>query len=201
MAYLGTKDTRDPEHSGISFVLNHAHELNLIENLSRPLADGRARIRLTFLGWRRYHELLRMTVDSRIAFMAMAFNEDAVERAFQECFRPATEATGFRLQKLSDNPRSGLIDVRMQVEIRTSRFLVCDLTKQNRGAYWEAGFATGLGRPVFYTCERSEFDRTHFDTNHHQTILWSLENLSAPLEELKAAIRNTLPHEAKMTDS
>jgi nucleoside 2-deoxyribosyltransferase len=44
------------------------------------------------------------------------------------------------------------IDDQMRVALRTSRFVVADLTRGNRGAYWEAGFAEGLGRPVIYTC-------------------------------------------------
>jgi nucleoside 2-deoxyribosyltransferase len=59
-------------------------------------------------------------------------------------------------------------------EIRMCRFLIADLTCGNQGAYWEAGYAEGLGKPVIYTCNKSYFDKegTHFDTNHHQTVLW-----------------------------
>jgi nucleoside 2-deoxyribosyltransferase len=88
------------------------------------------------------------------------------------------------------------------VEIRTSRFLIADLTHENRGAYWEAGFAEGLGKPVIYTCEKSKFgvQKTHFDTNHHETVVWEKENLSEAAEKLKVTIRATLPDEAVMTD-
>ena len=41
----------------------------------------------------------------------------------------------------------------MRVQIRASRFVICDLTHGNRGAYWEAGFAEGIGRPVIFVCE------------------------------------------------
>ena len=42
----------------------------------------------------------------------------------------------------------------MLVEIRRARFLLAELTGDNSGVYWEAGYATGLGRPVFYTCQK-----------------------------------------------
>ena len=61
------------------------------------------------------------------------------------------------------------------MEIRTSRFLIADLTHENPGAYWEAGYAEGLGKPVIYTCEKKKFEnqvKTHFDTNHHLTLQW-----------------------------
>jgi nucleoside 2-deoxyribosyltransferase len=61
------------------------------------------------------------------------------------------------------------------VEIRACRFLIADLTHANNGAYWEAGFAEGLGKPVTYTCKKSEFAKaSHFDTNHHLTVLWEI---------------------------
>jgi nucleoside 2-deoxyribosyltransferase len=61
-------------------------------------------------------------------------------------------ATGFILRRLDDEPKAGLIDDRMRAEIQASRFVIVDLTHMNRGAYWEAGYAEGLGKPVIYTC-------------------------------------------------
>ena len=173
----------------------------LIEEEEHPPASE-VGLRLTFDGWERFEKLTRETIESRLAFMAMGYHNPDVAGAFEECFVPAVDATGFELRKLDQKPKAGLIDVRMRAEIRTARFLVADLTDENRGAYWEAGFAEGLGRPVFYTCEQSKFDRvkTHFDTEHLQTIKWSLDNLNEPAQELKAMIRNELPTEAKLRD-
>jgi hypothetical protein len=62
-----------------------------------------------------------------------------------------------------------------------------------------------LGKPVFYICKKSVFDdpasRPHFDTNHHYTVVWDEGNLQGAAESLKAAIRATLPDEAKLTDN
>jgi nucleoside 2-deoxyribosyltransferase len=134
--------------------------------------------------------------------MAMAYGIKDTERAFAECFEPAVRATGFELRRLDTTPKAGLIDLRMRVDLRACKFVVADLTDENRGAYWESGFAEGLGRHVFYTCEATKFDRakTHFDTEHMLTIRWSLNNLAAAADELKAAIRNTFPAEARQRD-
>lgn len=82
--------------------------------------------------------------------------------------------------------------------------MIADLTHQNRGAYWEAGFAEGLGKPVIYTCRKDVFEDktkgTHFDTNHHLTVVWEPDNLDDAVERLKATIRATLPDEAKLGD-
>ena len=88
-------------------------------------------------------------------------------------------------------------------EIRNSRMMIADLTDQNRGAYWEAGFAEGLGKPVIYTCEETVFDHKdhiHFDTSHFFCVKWTKNNPQKAADDLKFAIRNTLPTEAKMED-
>jgi hypothetical protein len=153
---------------------------------------------LTFKGWRRYGELRRARVDSRLAFMAMPFGHDQLNQVFN-AFRTAVADTGFELRRIIDDPPAGLIDDRLRVEIRKSRFMICELTNSNPGAYWEAGFAEGLGRPVIYSCEKSFFDakQTHFDTNHCHTVLWVPEDLANAATRMKASIRATLPTEAK----
>lgn len=133
--------------------------------------------------------------------MAMDFKRDDVARAFG-AFRAAVRQTGFELRKLDDQPKAGLVDNRLRVELRRSRFLIADPPGGNSGAYWEAGFGEGLGRPVIYTCERASFEKEkpHFDTNHILTIRWDAENLAPACDELKATIRNTLSGESKMSD-
>jgi nucleoside 2-deoxyribosyltransferase len=120
-----------------------------------------------------------------------------------QVLKPAAKRAGFDLFKLDDRPKAGLIDDRMRVEIRASDFVVADLTHDNLGAYWEAGYAEGLGKPVIYTCKRSKFDstKTHFDTNHHLTIIWDEADSEDAGLQLTETIRATLPHLAKLADS
>jgi nucleoside 2-deoxyribosyltransferase len=127
--------------------------------------------------------------------MAMQYGDPLLTRIVNEHFRPAVRDTGFRLIRLDDEPKAGLIDNRLRVEIQSARFLIADLTHENSGAYWEAGYAEGLGKPVIYTCEASiwKAKKTHFDTNHSQTVVWTEENIKSATEELKATIRVTIP--------
>ncbi len=133
--------------------------------------------------------------------MAMGYGNADVERAFAE-FVKAIKQTGFQLLRLDQKPKAGLIDLRMRVEIRSAKFLVADLTDENRGAYWESGFAEGLGKKVYYTCEASKFEKvkTHFDTEHLLTIKWSLDSMTRALDELKSAIRNDFPSDSRQSD-
>lgn len=155
---------------------------------------------LTMKGWKCFHELKRGQIHSRTAFMAMPFRNAEVARIVDEAFRPAVEETGFRLKRVDEEAPAGSIDDRIRVEIRLARFMIADLTGGNQGAYWEAGYAEGLGKPVIYTCCKAHFDKrgTHFDTNHRQTVVWDLAEPEKAKENLKATIRATLPFEAKM---
>jgi hypothetical protein len=153
-------------------------------------------------GWQRYEALKHAQVESRTAFMATQFGDQGLDRVVSVCFKPAVKAAGFELRLLTDRQPAGLIDDQLRVALRTARFVIADLTHANNGAYWEAGFAEGLGRPVIYTCRKKEWNegKPHFDTSHLNTIIWDPKNLGDAAAHLTATIRNTLPAEAKMTD-
>jgi hypothetical protein len=179
-------------------VSSYLRKRELIDDGLEPRVRGK--VTLSFAGWERYQELKRATSESRKAFMAMEYGHPELDSLFKDILKPAVKETGFDLFILPERPKAGLIDDRLRVEIRASRFLIADLTHNNRGAYWEAGYAEGLGKPVIYTCERKKFKRAkpHFDTNHHLTILWDFENPKNVAKELTDTIRATLPGEAKM---
>jgi len=134
--------------------------------------------------------------------MAMRFGRRLTDALYLDHLKPAVKNAGFDLQRMDERPKPGLIDQRMEIELRTAKFLVAELKYENRGAYYEAGFAHALGKPVFYLCEGTRFRRvgTHFDTNHHFTISWDASNMAKAGEELKTAIRFALPGDAKLTE-
>ncbi len=190
--------------NGFGFVLEHLKDRGLIDGLLvwdalRCEIDAT----LSFDGWEYYGKLERGAIDSRKAFMAMKYGDKELDRIVEDYFRPAVAETGFELFRLDKHPKGGLIDDRLRVEIRNSRFLISDLTHDNNGAYWEAGYAEGLGKPVIYTCKKEKFDKdkSHFDTNHHLTVPWDADNIEDAVKSLKATIRATLPSEAKMSDN
>jgi len=162
---------------------------------------------LTPAGWERYRELTSTGFGSRHAFMAMKFGDPELDSLLTQHFAPAIKEAGFDLRTVADGQAAGLIDDQIRVGIRTARFVVCDLTHGNQGAYWEAGFAEGLGKPVIYTCREDVFIspdksvRPHFDTGHLATIVWSPENVLNAASRLKAMVRATLPGEANLEDT
>ena len=126
--------------------------------------------------------------------MAMGYGNSEVDQAYSH-FRDGISVIGVDLRRLDTKPKSGLIDLRMRVELRLAKFTVADLTDENRGAYWEAGFAEGCGKKVYYTCQAEKFDRlkTHFDTEHLFTVKWDLTNMQRAVDELVTAIQYEFP--------
>jgi hypothetical protein len=195
--------------SGVRWAIEQASGAQLIEGHPVRTIGGDDEFHLleatlTIAGWRRVEELLRAAKGSHKGFMAMKFGDSQLDAVFREHFKPAAQQAGFELMRLDDEPRAGLIDDRLRLEIRTSRFMVADLSHANAGAYWEAGFAEGLGRPVIYTCRKDIFNdpktKPHFDTNHYLTVVWDPTNPAAAADQLKTVIRVTLPTEAVLTD-
>jgi hypothetical protein len=195
---IGTGDKPNAVE-GVDFVLRYLADNGLVSFM--PGSHG-VSLRLNFAGWRRLEDIQRSTVDSITAFMAMKFGRELTDTLYLSYLKPAAKQAGFDLRRLDERPKPGLIDQRMEVELRTAKFVVAELTHGNRGAYWEAGFAHALGKPVFYLCDGTRFRRvgTHFDTNHHFTILWDKDDMAKAGDELKTAIRFALPGDAKLTD-
>ncbi|MDW7682020.1 MAG: hypothetical protein SCK70_15765, partial [bacterium] len=150
---------------------------------------------LTMEGWEYYENLKSGHLKSNLAFMAMKFNDAELDEFYNNHIKPALEELGFELRKLDKIPKAGLIDNHLRVEIQKSKFILADLTYDNNGAYWEAGYAEGHGKPVIYLCRKDYFDqfKTHFDTNHHTTIIWSQDTVADDMNRLKSTIKNTFP--------
>lgn len=188
-----------PDHS-MDWLLNEPAAVRHVVIPNRAAAQ--LALKLTWDGWQRYDDLKRQEATSYTAFMAMKFGDAELDAVVEDHFKPAVAATGFTLKRLNDGQGAGLIDDQMRVALRTCRYVIADLTHSNLGAYWEAGFGEGLGKPVIYTCRKDVFlaKGTHFDTSHLVTVLWDPGDIAKAVSDLKATIRNTLPDVAKMTD-
>jgi len=124
-------------------------------------------------------------------FVAMSFNPHLNE-AFQDGIRAAVEddcgLSAVRMMELEHNDK---ICDRIIVEIRRAQFVIADFTFQRGGVYYEAGFASALGRPVIWTCKHCHFKRLHFDTRQYNHIKW--ESATDLRSQLAARIRGTIP--------
>jgi len=199
-ALIGTAITKNHSEGALGWLLEQEDTQKYLEDRGDS-GSGRL-LRLKMPGWARYESLRKTRIESRNVLMAMEFGHPELDHVVENCFRPAVSRTGFELRTIAQKQRAGLIDDQLRVALRTSRFVVADLTHGNNGAYWESGFAEGLGRPVIYTCSKDRWqkEKTHFDTNHLKTIIWDESDLKSAEDNLTATIRATLPAEAKMED-
>lgn len=150
---------------------------------------------LTLDGWERYEAERHGRVAGSYGFIAMKFGDAVLDAFVEATVKPAVrDGISFDLVDLRDVSRAGVIDNILREQIRDAAFVLVDLTHDNSGAYWEAGYAEGLGKPVVYLCERTKFDdaQTHFDTNHCTTVIWSADKPDALRTELVATLRRSL---------
>lgn len=190
------------DNEGFDLIFNYLVDEGLLKG--ELVSEWVYEVSLTMKGWEYFDHLRVEEKDYRKAFMAMQFGNEELNDVFEKTLKPSAKEAGFDLMKLNEKPKAGSIDDRLRVEIQNSDFVVADLTHGNNGAYWEAGYAEGLGKPVIYTCKKEVFEdeerKPHFDTNHHLTVIWNTEDLELAGKELKATIRATLPHLAKQND-
>jgi hypothetical protein len=184
------------DEAEIEWAIQQLQNSNIIIGKNYPSAMGRFFGKLTASGWRRCEQLQRDDKNSRYAFFARRFENAELDNVFKNCLKQAVKDTGYELRTVTQ--KAGLIDAIIEDEIRRCKFLIADLTDHNNGAYWEAGFAEGLGKPVIYICKEDVV--THFDTSHRHTIRWGKKPFDETAKELKAVIRNTLLGDAKQSD-
>lgn len=196
---VGAVDAADIEWTALNLVA-----LGLVGGKTLPGACHVATV--TGDGWRRVEALKSARVASRYAVFARHFRNADLDKVSDLCLAPAVEKTGFELRPVTQ--RSGLIDATTEDEIRRCRFVIADLSDDDAVAYWEAGFAEGLGKPVIYVCREKDADdpgaetKTRFDAEHRHLVRWSPEpeTFAATAKKLEAVIRNTLLGEATQDD-
>ena len=131
-------------------------------------------IDLSLKGWERWEAERHGQVAGSHGFIALQFGDPELDTFLLNVIKPAVDKLGYRLEDMRDAARAGIIDNVMRARIRDAAFVLVDLSHSNAGAYWEAGYAEGLGKPVLYLCKSSVFSErgTHFDTNHCTTVMW-----------------------------
>ncbi len=177
-------------------ILEELLKQGFIINNSKP-SDSYENIELTISGWKEYERLQRPNKESKYVFLAMKFVKEQQE-FLKEKLSPMLKDLGLELRLLPEIPsKENLIDNKLRVAIRQSRLLICDLTHGNQGAYWEAGYAEGLGLPVIYIGNQEILDsedkeiKPHFDVNHQNIFSWKQddqESIQEFLSKVKAQI-------------
>ena len=124
--------------------------------------DG-TKLRLTPKALERVYELQRRQADNKNVFVAMSFHESAKE--IREAIKKGISEAGFLTTIMDEIIHNHQIVPEMLRLIRESKFMIMDITDPNYGAYYEAGYALGLGKEVIITCSEDVFTRKEFICN------------------------------------
>lgn len=126
---------------------------------------------LTPEGYERVDELQKNTSNGRSVLVAMSFNNTSELR---EAIRKGITTAGYEAVFIDEVQHNDFITPELLKHIKDSKFVVVDLTHQNNGAYFEEGYAMGLGKPVIQLCKRDV--KLHFDIAQKNTIMWESED-------------------------
>lgn len=125
---------------------------------------------LTPKGYARVDELQKNTANGRSVLVAMSFNDT---HDLREAIRQGIIDAGYEAVFIDEVPHNDFITPELLKHIRDSKFVVVDLTHKNNGAYFEEGYAMGLGKPVIQLCKSGV--KLHFDIAQKNTIIWENE--------------------------
>ncbi|MSP43295.1 MAG: nucleoside 2-deoxyribosyltransferase [Alphaproteobacteria bacterium] len=153
---------------------------------------------ITVEGYAHLAELATKQINSSQGFVAMWF-DDSMTEAYEKGIGPGIEDAGYKPLRIDKKEHANKIDDAIIAEIRRSRFVVTDFTHGDSGmrggVYYEAGFAHGLGVPVFFMCRKDVLDKIHFDTRQYNHIDWTTpEELRKRLAERISAVIGDRPN-------
>lgn len=154
-------------------------------------------------GWRRVDALQQQDYNNKNVFVSMSFAEEM--DPVREAIRKGIIDAGFSAEFMDEMIHNKQIVPEMFRLIRECRFLIMDISEPNYGAYYEAGYALGLGKEVIITCKTEakkreltdqekpfeKYLRPHFDIAQKQILFWDdFDDLSRKLKEwIKALFR------------
>ena len=99
---------------------------------------------------------------------------------------------GLDCVRVDESCRSGEIPSNIKELISESDFVICDLSYNNNGVYYEAGYAHALGKEVIFICENTHFPFLHFDLRHYNVLLYKKSDMQKFELELSKRIQELL---------
>ena len=162
----------------MDFLIDYLNEAKYVENSGTNFI-------VKTKGLERIDLLQKGNSNSKTAFVAMSFASEM--KTIREAIRSAIESAGYIPRIMDEIEHNHQIVPEMLYEIRQSKFTIAELTGHNNGAYFEAGYALGLGKEVIQICRKDAFGTDgHFDVKQVNTIQWE------DIEHLKKALINRI---------
>ena len=184
-----------------SYIISYFKDNHFID--SPDELEYERKITLLAAGWKRIEDIEKSDEDNKDVFVSMSFADEL--EPIREAIREGIKKAEFSPEFMNEIIHNKEIVPEMFRLIRECRFLIMDITKPNYGAYYEAGYALGLGKEVIITCSKESKDRElteaekpfekylrpHFDIAQKQILYWDdYDDLTNKLSEwIKALFR------------
>lgn len=157
-------------------LLSIGHVLEQLDYVESKRSETTYRLTIKAAGWKHLETLRSPNQDSSQGFIAMWFAPE-MDIVYNQAIDPAIKAAGYTPHRVDKGEHADKIDDEIIRQIRRSRFVVADATGHRGGVYYEAGFAHGLGLPVFLACKKGV--DLHFDVRQYNCIFWEEDKLDA----------------------
>ena len=172
----------------VFFIMNYLANNKLISydihNMAAPCG-----LKLLASGWTRVETVEQDNSNMKNVFIAMSFDESM--NGVRNTLKKVIISNGYNPRIMDEIEHNHQIVPEMLYEIRQAKFVIAELTGHNNGAYFEAGYALGLGKDVIQVCRKDTFGADgHFDVKQVNTILW--ENQEDLYKRLDARIKATI---------
>ena len=119
-------------------------------------------------------------------FVASAFGKDDVDAVYDKCISLTLKQRSIKPLRVDRVEHNDDIDSKIFELLDTADIVIADLTYARPSVYYEAGYASGNGKPVIYTARNDHFKardsdpeglvRVHFDLQMRNIIPWSKPN-------------------------
>jgi hypothetical protein len=188
------------------FCLRYLVERGLIEEVaSAPRGDGRGPrpqrgggggggmvYCLTPAGWAAL-DTARLQPEQPLAAVSLTLDKDA-DTLWTQGLSAGLQAAGYAAVRIDSREYANKITDERIVDLRRASIVVADLTGQSPPAFFDAGLAIGLGKPIFWTCEESEArdKRLLVDTRQIVVTPWTRDKLDDFARRLAQRIEATL---------
>lgn len=186
-AETGSTDYEQDFSNQLKYICDYLTSRNYVIQKGSPF-----HLQVAPAGWARVDELQKnLNEKSKTAFVAMKFCDDT--KPLREAIKAGIINAGFKPIVMDELEHNNQIVPEMLYQIKQARFLVVDESDCNLGAYYEAGYAAGMGKPVIHICNKMRFnDAAHFDVRQVNTIMWTSDDLDDLSKRLAKRIEATV---------
>ena len=187
LLFISPELTAGEQNQEYQFITNQIFKKGLL--IKTKAADNRIWFTISEEAMELFQESEETSGSSKLAFIAIKFagNEERIQ-----AIQKAIVVAGYEPRIMNEYETNNWIMPEIFHQIKTSKFVVVDLSVRCDGAYYEAGYAYALGKEVIHIYDKREEENNplHFDVAQKSTVIYN--NYDELVEKLVNRIRATV---------